>query len=109
MNVAGYVEHVQREVALLGIRLSEEDEQRLSRHARELGRAKSVIARDWIRDRLDREEVDERIRRAAALHASYSSAADRAAAIAASDAMLRWLDAEDGGYDWGPAGPPPLR
>lgn len=94
---------------MLGIRLSEEDERRLSRHARESGRPKSVIARDWIRDRLNREEVDEQIRRAAALHARYSTALERQASAAASDAMLRSLDAEDGGYDWGPDGPPPFR
>jgi predicted DNA-binding protein len=94
---------------MLGIRLSEEAERRLARHAREAGRPKSVVARDWIMERLEREEVDEQIRRAAKLHAEHVTPEQRHAALAASDAYLRWLDAEDGGYDWGPQGPPPTR
>ena len=87
---------------MLGIRLSADAEARLERHARETGRPKSMIARDWIVERLDREEADGRIRDAAALHAGSreSAANDR------DDAILGWLDAEDGGYDWGPNGPP---
>ncbi len=94
---------------MLGIRLNEEAERRLARHARELGRPKSVVARDWILERLEREEVDEQIRRAAKLHSASLTLEQRRAAQAASDAYLRWLDAEDGGYDWGPEGPPPVR
>ena len=94
---------------MLGIRLSDEAEQRLARHARDAGRAKSVIARDWIMERLEREDVDEQIRHAAALHAQRFTVGERRAAIAASDAFTRLLDAEDGGYDWGPDGPPPVR
>jgi predicted transcriptional regulator len=94
---------------VLGIRLSEDAERRLARHAREAGRPKSVVARDWILDRLEREEVDEQIRRAAALHAELVTDAERRGAIAASDAFSRLLDAEDGGYDWGPEGPPPVQ
>ena len=92
---------------MLGIRLSEDAERRLARHAREAGRPKSVIARDWIMDRLEREEVDERIRRAARLHAEQFTPQQRQDALTASDAHGRWLDAADGGYDWGPQGPPP--
>lgn len=94
---------------MLGIRLSEEAERRLARHAREAGRPKSVIARDWIMDRLDRDEVDEQIRRATQLHAEHLTVPEQRAAVAASDAFSRWLDAEDGGYDWGADGPPPVR
>lgn len=94
---------------MLGIRLSEEAERRLARHARDAGRPKSVLARDWILDRLEREEVDEQIRRAAKLHAECATLADRRAATDASDAFSRWLDAEDGGYDWGSEGPPPVQ
>jgi predicted transcriptional regulator len=94
---------------MLGIRLSDRDEQRLSRHAQESGRPKSVIVREWIQDRLDREEVDEQIRRAAALHAAAARAGSREAAVAASAAFSRLLDDEDGGYDWGQDGPPPIR
>jgi predicted DNA-binding protein len=92
---------------MLGIRLSQEAEERLARHSRELGRPKSVIARDWIMERLEREDVDELIRNAARLHARHYDDAARQAAIAAASAHLQWLDAEDGGYDWGPEGPPP--
>lgn len=94
---------------MLGIRLSREAEERLDRHAREAGRPKSVIVRDWIMDRLDREEVDELIRNAASLHASDRERMLDSAAAEATAAQLRWLDAEDGGYDWGPAGPPDPR
>ena len=60
-------------------------------------------------DRLEREDVDERIRRAANLHAEHTTHAERQMMISASDAISRYLDAEDGGYDWGSEGPPPVR
>lgn len=91
---------------MLGIRLPEEADERLARHAREAGRPKSAIARDWILQRLEREEVDELIRNAAKLHAADRERVIAVAAADATDAQLRWLDAEDGGYDWGPDGPP---
>lgn len=94
---------------MLGIRLSRDAEERLEKHAREAGRPKSVIARDWIMDRLAREEVDELIRTAAKLHAVDRDEATVQTAMDASAAHLRWLDAEDGGYDWGPLGPPEPR
>jgi len=94
---------------MLGIRLSDDAERRLTRHARDAGRPKSVIARDWIMDRLEHEDVDERIRRAAKLHADHANDAERQVMISASDAISRYLDAEDGGYDWDPEGPPPVR
>jgi predicted DNA-binding protein len=94
---------------MLGVRLPAEAEKRLERHARALGRGKSVLAREWILDRLDREEIDRRIRDAAALHASKREDLVRRAGDEATDAWLRWLDAEDGGYDWGPDGPPAVR
>lgn len=91
---------------MLGIRLSPEAEERLARHASDAGRPKSVIARDWIMDRLDREEVDTLIRNAARLHAGDRERIITSALDDATDAWLRALDAEDGGYDWGPDGPP---
>ena len=94
---------------MLGIRLSEDAERRLARHAREAGRPKSVLARDWILDRLEHEEIDDQIRRAAALHATHATDVDRRSALLASDGFSRLLDAEDGGYDWGADGPPPVR
>lgn len=95
-----------KRIGMLGIRLDEEAERRLARHARESGRPKSVIARDWIMERLEQEEIDGLIRTAARLHASTLTADWRQNAAAASDAFSRWLDADDGGYDWGPDGPP---
>lgn len=91
---------------MLGVRLSGEAEERLARYARDVGRSKSVIVRDWIIERLDREAIDDLIRNASRLHADDRDRVVRQAAIDATDAHLRWLDAEDGGYDWGPDGPP---
>ena len=91
---------------MLGIRLSSEAETQLERYAREVGRPKSVLARDWLLERLERESINERIRRAASLDAAERAAIVERAADDATGAWLRWLDAEDGGYDWGPEGPP---
>ena len=91
---------------MLGVRLKPDEEERLARHARDLGRPKSAIVREWIVERLEREDVDELIRDAAKLHAADRERAIRGAAMAASAAHLRLLDEEDGGYDWGPDGPP---
>ncbi len=92
---------------MLGIRLDARAEERLSRFAREAGRPKSALARDWINDRLDREEIDRKIYNAAALDRDERARLIDVAAGDATDAWLRMLDAEDGGYDWGPDGPPP--
>ncbi len=90
---------------MLGIRLNREIEQRLDRYARDIGRAKSVVVRDWIVERLERESVDETMRRATA--SLRDADKDRSEyATAASAAWLEALDAEDGSYDWGPDGPP---
>jgi predicted transcriptional regulator len=91
---------------MLGIRLNDQDEGRLARHARERGRAKSAIARDWIVERLDREAVDEQIRHAASLDATARAELISRVEDDAATAWLRSLDAEDGGFDWGPDGPP---
>lgn len=91
---------------MLGVRLNASDEERLNRVARETGRPKSALARQWIRDRLDREEIDRKIANAASLDAEERREVVERAADDATSAWLRWLDAEDGGYDWGPNGPP---
>ena len=91
---------------MLGIRLDPGTEEALDRHARALGRPKSVIARDWIVERLERESVDEEMRRAAEQIARTTTPEEIARAEAMSDEMLRLLDEEDGGYDWGLEGPP---
>lgn len=90
---------------MLGIRLSPEAEEALARHARATGRGKSVIAREWILDRLDQESIDAAMRRAAR-DLAKSDKAQGAEALAGSTEWLEALDAEDGGYDWGSEGPP---
>lgn len=91
---------------MLGIKLNPRDEERLNRFAKETRRPKSALAREWIMDRLDREEIDRKIANAAALDAEERRMIAGRAADDATSAWLRWLDAEDGGYDWGPDGPP---
>ncbi len=61
---------------MLGIRLSRETERLLDRHARELGQPKSALARQWIVERLERESIDEEMRRAAAILARYDRVDD---------------------------------
>jgi predicted DNA-binding protein len=91
---------------MLGIRLSADEEARLTRFARDCGRPKSAVVRQWIVERLEREAVDGMIRSAAALDATQRAQVIDAASDDATTAWLRALDAEDGGYDWGPKGPP---
>lgn len=91
---------------MLGIRLDAETEKRLARHARATGRAKSVIARDWIVERLERESIDEEMRRAAEALSNSLTTQEQAWSDAATSEWLHLLDEEDGGYDWGPKGPP---
>lgn len=56
---------------MLGIRLSAETERLLDRHARELGKPKSALARQWIVERLERESVDRELRDAARVLARH--------------------------------------
>lgn len=86
---------------MLGIRLPAEAEKELERHARALGRGKSVVAREWILERLRRESIDEQMRRAAAYLARHESPDERVASDATVAAWFEALDAEDGGFDWG--------
>lgn len=89
---------------MLGIRLPAHAEKELERHAHALGRGKSVVAREWILERLERESIDERMRRAAAYLAQQESVEERAASDEAAAAWFRSLDREDGGFDWGEGG-----
>lgn len=91
---------------MLGIRLSSDAETRLERYAREVGRPKSVLARDWLMERLERESIDEQIRGAALLDSAQRANPAGRSVDDPTDIWLRWLDAEDGGYEWGPEGPP---
>lgn len=91
---------------MLGVRLPEDVERKLDRHAREVGRAKSMIVRDWIVERLERDSIDAQLSRAAAVLAAHETPASAPARDQETDAWLAKLDEEDGGYDWGPNGPP---
>ncbi len=53
--------------ATLGIRLSQDEQAMLARHAYDKQTPKSVLARDWIRERLERESVEAQLRDAAVL------------------------------------------
>jgi predicted DNA-binding protein len=91
---------------MLGVRLSEETERKLDRHARDIGRSKSAVVREWIEERLERESIDEQMRRAAECLAKHESPERLREAERMSDEFIRMLDEEDGGYDWGDKGPP---
>jgi hypothetical protein len=91
---------------MLGLRLSPDEEKRFTRYAREMGRPKSTLAREWLMERLDRESLDAEFRRQVASLSNSMSPQEVEELEAATDEWLRALDAEDGGYDWGPEGPP---
>ena len=48
----------------------------MANHAREVGRQKSVLARDWIMERLERESIDEQMRRSARILAAHDRPED---------------------------------
>lgn len=91
---------------MLGLRLSREIEDSLDRYARDVGRSKSVIVRDWIIEKLERDSIDEQMRLAAHMLSTHDDRKDPHDFADATNAWLAALDAEDGGYDWGPDGPP---
>ena len=86
---------------MLGIRLQPEQEEMLDRHARDVGRPKSNVARDWIIQGLERDSIDAQMRIAALVvrdadpAEQANSPIDRDAEVAA---WLAALDREDGGY-----------
>lgn len=61
---------------MLGLRLSREVEESLDRYARDVGRSKSVIVRDWIIEKLERDSIDEQMRYAARLLAAHDRRED---------------------------------
>ncbi len=91
---------------MLGIRLPADKEEELARYARSLGRGKSVIAREWIMERLERESIDAKMARAARFIAEHEDPERLKRAERASADWLRRLDELDGGYDWGSDGVP---
>ncbi|MGJ3626103.1 ribbon-helix-helix protein, CopG family [Sphingomonas sp. MMS24-JH45] len=89
---------------MLGIRLKPEEEERLERHARDLGRPKSAIVREWIVERLERDSVDAQLRRAAQILAASERDRQQRPWVVPIPCSPR--STIDGGYDWGPEGPP---
>ena len=90
----------------LGLRLEPRLGSQLASLSRRTGRSKSDIAREAVREYLDRHDEDAEFRRQVALLNQGYSADDRARRAVMTSDWLRGLDAEDGGYDWGPDGPP---
>lgn len=91
---------------MLGLRLEPALANQLDAFARQTKRTRSSIARDAVREYLDRHSIEAEFQRQVAVLNSRRSDEDEAWQAAQADAFLRGLDEEDGGYDWGPAGPP---
>jgi RHH-type transcriptional regulator, rel operon repressor / antitoxin RelB len=84
---------------VLGLRLDSDMEQRLGRFAVETRRSKSEIAREAVREYLDRHAMDAELQRQLAVIAAAENGDD-----------LDWLDAmnadlmrDEPDYDWGPS------
>lgn len=91
---------------MLGLRLEPELQQQLTTLSRRIGRSKSEIAREAVREYLVRHDDEAEFRRQViALNDSYTPE-DVASHDARVSEWLRALDEEDGGYDWGENGPP---
>lgn len=82
---------------MLGLRLDRDMEQRLVRFARATRRSKSDVARDAMREYLDRHAVDEEYLRQVRALAAATSEDDLAELDAVADDVL----AEEPDYDWG--------
>lgn len=91
---------------MLGIKFQPAEEERFERYARDCRRPKSALAREWILERLDRESIDAEVGRAAAIIATHTTAEELVEHERDTEEHLRLLDEEDGGFDWGAAGPP---
>ncbi|QMW23768.1 ribbon-helix-helix protein, CopG family [Sandaracinobacteroides saxicola] len=92
---------------MLGLRLDAATEKRLAQHAAETRRTRSDIARVAVREYLDRHSEDaEWERQLATLRKAREARAEIDTGGDGTKAWLRSLDAMDGGYDWGPNGPP---
>ena len=88
------------------IDLDDDTRERLDRHARETGKSASDLVRTWLLERLHRIDMLRRTENFASLSEQERIELRDWAGDQATDAQLLWLDAEDGGYDWGPDGPP---
>ena len=91
---------------MLGVRLDEETERALEEAARAEGSTKSGLARSWILEKLAARTRSTITAEDLAAWQKPLSASAEEALSRATEAWLEALDAEDGGYDWGPAGPP---
>lgn len=90
---------------MLGIRLKPEEEEELDRHAKALGRPKSAVVRDWIREKLEKESIDAQMRRTARILAEHDRDRENRTSRQATSAYLKMLDDLDGGYNWEPEDP----
>jgi RHH-type transcriptional regulator, rel operon repressor / antitoxin RelB len=81
---------------VLGLRLDDAMEQRLGRFARESRRSKSDIARDAVREYLDRHAVDDEYKRQVRAIAAATTEAELARIDALSDDLM----AGEPDYDW---------
>jgi len=86
---------------VLGLRLDTAMAERLGRFAQETRRSKSDIARDAVREYLDRHAVDGEIRRQLQVIAAATTGADLARIDALGDDLMQ-IEPD---YDWG--GNPP--
>ena len=92
---------------MLGIRLGTDVEARLERFVQRRGQRKSEVGRTAIIEYMDRHEDDgEFIRQVRLLNEPPILEYEQKEAELLTDAWLAALDAEDGGYDWGPEGSP---
>lgn len=90
---------------MLGVRLDPETERALADAARDEGKSKSELVRHWIKQKLKKRAMAEQVLTSPVWQRPLSPEAKQAL-DRATDAYLAALDAEDGGYDWGPEGPP---
>ena len=92
---------------MLGIRLNPAVEERFERFVRRRGQRKSDVGRTAIIEYMDRHEAEgEFLRQVRLLNEVPLSEAEQKEAERRTNDWLAALDAEDGGYDWGPEGPP---
>jgi hypothetical protein len=91
---------------MLGLRLEKELEQRLDRFASKTRRTRSSVARDAVREYLDRHSLDDEFLRQVGVLKGDAVDQDVAGLQASTDLWLHRLDDDDGGYDWGERGPP---
>ena len=91
---------------MLGLRLEPELATQLDAFARQTKRTRSSIARDAVREYLDRHSLAAEMKRQLRVIEISLSEEDLVEIAEDTAARLRELDEIDGGYDWGSKGPP---